>query len=44
MIQSIVYDRLMMALGCVPNAQNIFPASFPIGVAIASENIPIGLQ
>ena len=37
----IVYDRFKWGLACVPDAQNIFPTSFPIGVATASENFLI---
>ena len=44
MIQGIVYDRFMMVLGCVPNAQDISPDSFLIGIVIASVNLLIGLR
>ena len=33
-----------MALGCVTDAQDIFPDNFPIGVAIASETLLVGLR
>ena len=44
MIQGIIYVSFMTALGFNPDAYDIFPDSFPIGTAIASEILPIGLQ
>ena len=40
MIQGLVFDRFVMGLGCLPDAQYIFL----IGVAIASENLLKGLR
>ena len=36
-LQGKVYDRFTMVLGCVLNAQDVFP----IGNGIASENLPM---